>query len=202
MESVSHSRQPNKVSVKKINSDTNNNGGFSAKTLYDDVYGGPPKFGSTTTLSPRFEDYNEIFSSFHAPRASSIPVLDLPPLDDAEVFFGSRSDGFDYAEVFGGFNGSDFSFSYEELFRQPDEPDGVFDEEEEEEEEQAWYECDHCLRVAVFYYFYFCVFFFWVFDYMFDPYVYWTIGFVFCFCLRRSGKRSVVLNSKAKHSYR
>ncbi|KAK7250892.1 hypothetical protein RIF29_33647 [Crotalaria pallida] len=128
MESVALSRQPNKVSVKKINGDTDN-GAFSAKkTLYDDVYG-----GSKTTLSPRFEDYSEIFSTFHAPRASSIPVLDLPAVDDADVFFDFRSAGFDYSEVFRGFNGSDFSVSFEELFRQPNEPNGV-----SEDEEAAW----------------------------------------------------------------
>ncbi|KAE9597860.1 putative DnaJ domain-containing protein [Lupinus albus] len=122
MDSVTHSRKPNKVSVNKS--------GFSTNTLYDDVYAAPTKFGATT-LSPRFEDYSEIFSSFHAPRASSIPVLDLPALDGDDVFFDFGSSGFDYSEVFRGFNGSGFSVSYEDLFRQHDESYGV-------SEEKAW----------------------------------------------------------------
>ncbi|CAL5197574.1 unnamed protein product [Lathyrus oleraceus] len=130
MESVTHSRQPNKVSVtlpKKIT-----NGTFSStKTLYDDVYGGPPKF-TASSISPRFEDYGEIFSSFHAARSSSIPVLDLPAVDAGEVFFDFRRNAFDYAEVFGGSGGLDFWSSYEDLFRE-----GDYDEEEKEEEE-AW----------------------------------------------------------------
>ncbi|XP_027345792.1 auxilin-like protein 1 [Abrus precatorius] len=134
MESVAHSRQPNKVPVtvsKKITTGSGN-GGFSGKTLYDDVYGGAPKFASGNSLSPRFEDYGEIFASFHAPRASSIPVLDLPAVDGGEVFFNFQNAGFDYAEVFGGLDSLDFWLSYEDLFRH-----GV-SEEEEEEEEEAW----------------------------------------------------------------
>ncbi|CAL0313286.1 unnamed protein product [Lupinus luteus] len=123
MESLTHSRKPNKVSVTKTT--------FSTNTLYDDVYAAPTKFAATT-LSPRFEDYTEIFSSFHAPRASSIPVLDLPAVDADDGFFDFRSSGFDYSEVFRGFNGSGFSVSYEDLFRQHDEPYGV------SEEEKAW----------------------------------------------------------------
>ena len=117
MENFSHSRQPNRAAAfsKKI---YGNAGGFApAKTLYDDVYGGPPKFG-VSTLSPRMEDYSEIFGSFHASRASSIPVLDLPAVDESEVFFDVRSSGFDYEEVFGGFNGLDFPVSYEDLVDQ------------------------------------------------------------------------------------
>ena len=136
MESIAHSRQPNKVSTTLSKKITNgNNGGFSSKTLYDDVYGGPPKFG-VTSLSPRFEDYGEIFGSFHTARASSIPVLDLPVVDETEVFFDVRGSGFDYSEVFGGFNGLDFAVSYEHLFHQPNARGAVSSEE-------AWYECDH-----------------------------------------------------------
>ncbi|KAK7360039.1 hypothetical protein VNO77_02011 [Canavalia gladiata] len=130
MESVAHSRQPNKVSVtvsKKITNGSGN-GGFSGKNLYDDVYGGAPKFAAGKSLSPRFEDYGEIFASFHAPRASSIPVLDLPAVDGGDVFFDLRNAAFDYTEVFGGFDGLDFWLSYEDLFR-----DGA-----SEEEEEAW----------------------------------------------------------------
>ncbi|KVI02854.1 hypothetical protein Ccrd_018851 [Cynara cardunculus var. scolymus] len=93
-------------------------GGFGArnKTVYDDVFGGPPKFGATT-LPPRLEDYTEIFQGFHASRGSSIPVLDLPPPSEEcdDVWFDVQSSKLDYSEVFGGFNGLDFAVSYEEL---------------------------------------------------------------------------------------
>ena len=124
METVAHSRHPNKVSVTL--SGKINGGGFSGKSLYDDVYGGPPPKLAATGLSPRFEDYSEIFGSFHAPRASSIPLLDLPAVDEANAFFDPRSSPFSYTEVFGAL---DFAASYEDLFR-----DGVSSEE-------AWYEC-------------------------------------------------------------
>ncbi|KAL3591992.1 hypothetical protein D5086_010632 [Populus alba] len=92
-----------------------------SKTVYDDVFSAPPRFGAAPTLSPRVEDYGEIFGAFHAPRgaSSSIPVLDLPLVDNEaaeDVFFDVRScSGFDYNEVFGGFNASDFDVSFEEL---------------------------------------------------------------------------------------
>lgn len=106
--------------------------GFAGKTVYDDVFGAPPKFG-VPTLSPRVEDYSEIFEGFHASRGSSIPILDLPAVDDddADLFFDVRSSEFDYSEVFGGFNGLDFAVSYEELFKQSTRGDDSSDE--------AWY---------------------------------------------------------------
>lgn len=106
-----------------------------SKTVYDDVFGGPPRFGGAPTLSPRVEDYSEIFGGFHAPRgaSSSIPVLDLPLVDNEaaeDVFFDVRScSGLDYNEVFGGFNGSDFAVSFEELMmKQSDGRDFSSDE--------------------------------------------------------------------------
>ncbi|GMY32422.1 auxilin-like protein 1 isoform X2 [Fagus crenata] len=76
------------------------------------------RFVTTATLSPCAEDYSEIFESFHASRASSIPVLDLPTVDEAEaeVFSDVQSSGFDYSEVFGGgFDGLDCATSFEDL---------------------------------------------------------------------------------------
>ncbi|BAU00047.1 hypothetical protein LR48_Vigan06g048000 [Vigna angularis] len=109
---MAHSRQPNKAGV-TLSNKINSNGTFSSsKTLYDDVYGGPPKFG-VSTLSPRFEDYREIFGSFHTARASSIPLLDLPAVHDAEAFFDPRSHSFNYTEVFGAL---DFELLSDNLF--------------------------------------------------------------------------------------
>ncbi|XP_061342373.1 auxilin-like protein 1 [Gastrolobium bilobum] len=124
MESVAHSRQRNKVAV-TLSNKISNNGGFAGKSLYDDVYGGPPKFG-VSSLSPRFEDYSEIFGSFHTARASSIPLLDLPVVHETEVFFDPRSDAFNYTEVFGAL---DFAVPYDNLFNQTGGLDGVSFEE-------------------------------------------------------------------------
>ncbi|XP_016482197.1 uncharacterized protein LOC107803095 [Nicotiana tabacum] len=91
----------------------------ASKSLYDDVFGGPPKFG-VPTLAPRYEDYTEIFGGFHSSRASSIPILDLPVVenDDDQVSFDVQTSHFDYSEIFGGFNVVDFALSYEDLVRQ------------------------------------------------------------------------------------
>jgi len=138
MESLAHSRQPNKfpVTVSKKITGAAGGPGFPAETLYDHVYGGATRFAGGHSLSPRFEDYGEIFASFHAPRASAIPVLDLPSLDDGEVFFDFRNVVCEYSEIFRGCEGLDFLLSYEDLFR-----DGVSEEDDggDAEEEEAWY---------------------------------------------------------------
>ncbi|KAL3527124.1 hypothetical protein ACH5RR_011780 [Cinchona calisaya] len=98
------------------------NGGFGTashhhKSVYDDVFGGPPKFGMPT-LAPRLEDYTEIFGGFHSARGCSIPILDLPVVDEAEeLSFDVLSSRLDYSEVFGGFDYLDFTMSFEDLIR-------------------------------------------------------------------------------------
>ncbi|KAF2290756.1 hypothetical protein GH714_015331 [Hevea brasiliensis] len=117
--------------------------GNTTKSIYEDVFGGPPRFG-TPTLSPRVEDYREIFGGFHSSRASSIPVLDLPLVDEAaDVFFDVLSSGFDYGEVFGGFNGYDFAVSYNELLMM-EQSNGLGDDSSSDE---AWY--DHDIRIYI-----------------------------------------------------
>ncbi|RVX16592.1 Auxilin-like protein 1 [Vitis vinifera] len=124
MEKFSHSRnQTSSALSKKIC----NGNGFSDRSAYDDVFGGPPKFG-VPTISPRVEDYTEIFGSFHASRASSIPVLDLPAVDEADVFFDVQE--VDYSDIFGGFRGLDFAVSYDELLGQSKDGD--------DSSEEAW----------------------------------------------------------------
>uniref|UniRef100_A0A2N9ET44 Uncharacterized protein n=2 Tax=Fagus sylvatica TaxID=28930 RepID=A0A2N9ET44_FAGSY len=98
------------------------------------------RFVTTATLSPRAEDYSEIFESFHASRASSILVLDLPAVDEAEaeVFFDVQSSGFDYSEVFdGGFDGLDCAASFEDLLY--DGSNGRNVRSSSSEEEEAWF---------------------------------------------------------------
>ncbi|XP_022775329.1 auxilin-like protein 1 [Durio zibethinus] len=121
MENLSHSRKPNRGSSQaaftKRTTTCNGATNFSGETMYDDVFGGPPRFGGGgPTLSPRPEDYTEIFGGFHASRGASIPVLDLPLVDDnEEVTFDVRNPRFNYAEIFGGFDGLDFAALYEEM---------------------------------------------------------------------------------------
>ncbi|XP_031255080.1 auxilin-like protein 1 isoform X2 [Pistacia vera] len=132
MEKLSHSRQPNKSSAshsKKSCNATN----LLTKTTYDDVFGGPPKFAAPT-LAPRVEDYGEIFGGFQNSRATSIPVLDLPLVDEEDVFFDVRSSGFDYDEVFGGYDDLDSAVSFEELIMEQN--DGVTGDVDSSEE--AW----------------------------------------------------------------
>ncbi|KAE8703815.1 Chaperone DnaJ-domain superfamily protein, putative isoform 2 [Hibiscus syriacus] len=127
MENLSHSRKPNRgsshatLSTKRTTS-CNGTANLSSRTMYDDAFGGAPRFfngGGGPTLSPRPEDYTEIFGGFHASRGSSIPVLDLPLMNDSnEVMFDVRNPRFNYADVFGGFDGLDFPASYEGLMRQ------------------------------------------------------------------------------------
>ncbi|KAH1163559.1 hypothetical protein GLYMA_01G172200v4 [Glycine max] len=125
---MAHSRQQNKAGF-TLSSKINNNGSFSSgtgsKSIYDDVYGGPLKFG-VSSLSPRFEDYGEIFGSFHTVRASSIPVLDLPAVHHSEAFFDPRNHAFNYTEVFGAL---DFAVPYENLFHPHTALDGASEEE-------------------------------------------------------------------------
>ncbi|GAB2282754.1 hypothetical protein Dimus_017294 [Dionaea muscipula] len=107
-----------------------NGNGFT--TVYDDVFGGPPKYGPAV-FAPRPDDYAEIFGTFRASRASSIPTLDLPPVDDDAVFsFDARSSAFDYSEVFAGSGEVDFAVPYDRLFWQST------DDVSEEGEAAAW----------------------------------------------------------------
>ncbi|KAJ4966624.1 hypothetical protein NE237_018473 [Protea cynaroides] len=117
MEDYSHAFHRNQASAatlsKKISNENGN--GLTPKTIYDDVFGGPPKFG-IPTFSSRIEDFSDIFGSFHSSRGSSIPVLDIPVPDAGDVSLDVRPSKFDYLEIFGGLNGVDFFDSHEELF--------------------------------------------------------------------------------------
>ncbi|VFQ99902.1 unnamed protein product [Cuscuta campestris] len=100
--------------------------GFSArarkKSLYEDVFGGPPKTGAgAPSLSPRLEDYTEIFGGFRSSRTSSIPVLDLPTADGGEDLksLDGRASRFDYTQIFGRVNVVDFAISLEDLMGLP-----------------------------------------------------------------------------------
>ncbi|PKA62018.1 Auxilin-related protein 2 [Apostasia shenzhenica] len=80
-----------------------------ARSDFDDIFGGPLRHWNAS-FPPRIEDYSEIFGG--AASASSIPVLELPSVDD------DCRGGVDYSEIFGRFDGGDFGFSYDELFEE------------------------------------------------------------------------------------
>ncbi|KAG0459987.1 hypothetical protein HPP92_023115 [Vanilla planifolia] len=94
---------------------------IATRSVYEDVFGGPTMHPTSFPLQP--EDYYEIFGA--AGSACSIPVLDLPPacenFEDVGDGYGpcDRRRGVDYLEIFGGFGGSDFVLSYEELNTKP-----------------------------------------------------------------------------------
>ncbi|CAO2830488.1 unnamed protein product, partial [Amaranthus hypochondriacus] len=115
----------------------NNNAGLFNSTSYDDVFGGPPKFASSSSLAPRPEDYSEIFGGFRlssssSRSSSSIPVLDLPAVPDD---IHSAAAFFDYSEVFGGFNAINFAVPFDELFRPCN---GSFCDDDGGSSDEAW----------------------------------------------------------------
>ncbi|CAN6446650.1 unnamed protein product [Victoria cruziana] len=88
----------------------NGNGFPLARTVYDDVFGGPPKY-TVPSFSPCVDDYAEIFrgpSSAH--KTPPVPFLELADYDGEDALVTGDS----YADIFGGF-ACDFTVSLEEL---------------------------------------------------------------------------------------
>lgn len=105
MESLS--RPPHRR--KQSSSNTAAFASFSMKNPYDDVL-----FSGGGTKSRPFgaQEYSEIFAG----SCSSIPVLDLPGLDERVVSGECRSSKLDYSNIFGGLRDDDVALPYEELF--------------------------------------------------------------------------------------
>lgn len=80
---------------------------FSGTSIYDGVFSGPMKVASYIE-----EDYGEIFGGS---RSSSIPVLDVPELNERKITVDVKSSKLDYSKIFGGFREFDFAVSHEEL---------------------------------------------------------------------------------------
>ncbi|XWS14555.1 hypothetical protein CRYUN_Cryun35bG0020000 [Craigia yunnanensis] len=83
---------------------------FNGKKMYDGVFGGQSKVGS------RVEDYSEIFGGGSG---SSIPVLDVPELNERKFSVDVSSSKLDYSNIFGGFGDFDFAVSHEEFIAEP-----------------------------------------------------------------------------------
>ncbi|KAL6207453.1 hypothetical protein ACLB2K_018411 [Fragaria x ananassa] len=80
-------------------------------SIYDGVFSSAPAKFTVSSFSSRLDDYREIFGGGGA---SSIPVLEVPELNERKV--DVRSSQLDYSKVFGGFGDSDFAVPYEKLF--------------------------------------------------------------------------------------
>ncbi|KAL6216166.1 hypothetical protein ACLB2K_009392 [Fragaria x ananassa] len=83
-------------------------------SIYDGVFSSAPAEFTVSSFSSTLDDYREIFGGGGA---SSIPVLEVPELNERKV--DVRSSQLDYSNVFGGFGDSDFAVPYEKLFDEP-----------------------------------------------------------------------------------
>ena len=96
--------------------------GVAGRSAYDGVFAAPVKLRAPS-FSSRFEDYHEIFGSAGgggASLGSSIPVLELPELNDERSKIDEvRGSKLDYSAVFGGFRNLDAAVRFEELVAEP-----------------------------------------------------------------------------------
>ncbi|XP_073141397.1 uncharacterized protein [Henckelia pumila] len=117
MESLS--RPPHRR--KQSSSNTGPFASFSMKNPYEDVlFSG----GGTKARPFGVHEYSEIFAG----SSSSIPVLDLPGLDERVVSGECRSSKLDYSNIFGGLRDDDVALPYEELFNGVKKPKRSDDE--------------------------------------------------------------------------
>ncbi|KAJ6938517.1 auxilin-like protein 1 isoform X3 [Populus alba x Populus x berolinensis] len=86
--------------------------GHGGKHVYDGVFSGG---GGAVKLGARVLDYREIFGGTAA-TASSIPILDVPQLNENSKVSSFGAQRADYAKIFGGFGDDDFGLLHEELF--------------------------------------------------------------------------------------
>ncbi|XP_050366445.1 auxilin-like protein 1 [Argentina anserina] len=85
-------------------------------SVYDGVFSSAPSKLTVSSFSSTLQDYREIFG---AAAASSIPVLEVPELNEQKSSVDVRSSKLDYSNVFGGFADSDFAVPYDELIAEP-----------------------------------------------------------------------------------
>ncbi|KAJ6931388.1 hypothetical protein NC652_014781 [Populus alba x Populus x berolinensis] len=91
-----------------------NGRGHGGKHVYDGVFGG----GGAVKPGSRVEDYREIFGGFGA-TGSSIPILDVPELNENGNVSSVGAQRIDYAKIFGGFGDADFGLPLEEFLAKP-----------------------------------------------------------------------------------
>ncbi|XVF36077.1 hypothetical protein REPUB_Repub19eG0027200 [Reevesia pubescens] len=86
------------------------------KNMYDGVFGGGG-VGQSKLVGARVEDYAEVFGGGSS--GSSIPVLDVPELNERKFSVDVSSSKLDYSNIFGGFGDFDFAVSHEEVIAKP-----------------------------------------------------------------------------------
>ncbi|CAJ1972458.1 unnamed protein product [Sphenostylis stenocarpa] len=97
--------------------------GVSGRSAYDGVFAAPIKLRAPT-FSSQFDDYCEIFGTAGASLGSSIPILELPELEERKKKIDDvRRSRLDYSTVFGGFGNLDTAVPFEELVAEPVEKD-------------------------------------------------------------------------------
>lgn len=114
-------------SVSFTRNELSNSHSFSPKSMYDGVFGAPSKFG-VPTFSARVDEYRDIFTGSEASGGSSIPILDIPELNERKISVDDRSSKVDYTDIFGGFAESDFAEPYEQIFVDPKKNENVPEE--------------------------------------------------------------------------
>lgn len=107
------------VTAKKFS----NTYGGPSKSPYDGVFASPVKFRAPT-LTSSFHDYCEIFGASEASLGSSIPVLEVPELNETKVLRDVQRSKLDYSKVFGGFENLDTALPYEQLLSEAKKIDG------------------------------------------------------------------------------
>ena len=101
------------ASVSKMLSNGRGHGG---KHVYDGVFGGGG--GGAVKSGSRVEDYREIFGGFGA-TGSSIPILDVPELNENGNVSSVGTQRIDYVKIFGGFGDAEFGLPLEEFLAKP-----------------------------------------------------------------------------------
>ncbi|XP_047160467.1 auxilin-like protein 1 [Vigna umbellata] len=97
--------------------------GVSGRSAYDGVFAAPIKLRAPT-FSSQFEDYREIFGAAGASLGSSIPILELPELNESKKKIDDVGRSrVDYSTVFGGFGSLDAAVPFEEIVAEPVEKD-------------------------------------------------------------------------------
>ncbi|CAK7346344.1 unnamed protein product [Dovyalis caffra] len=107
---------------------------YGGKHVYDGVFSGG---GGAAKLGTRVEDYREIFGGSGA-TGSSIPILDVPELNENIKVSSVGSQRVDYAKIFGGFGDADFGLPHEKFFAKPKKVKSSIDGTRSPAEARSW----------------------------------------------------------------
>ncbi|RDX78355.1 Auxilin-like protein 1, partial [Mucuna pruriens] len=120
--------------------------GVSGRSAYDGVFATPIKLRAPS-FSSQLDDYREIFGGAGASLGSSIPVLELPELNEMRKNYDVRRSKLDYSKVFGGFGNLDAAVPFEELVAEPKEKDNFTTRSKVKGENQScWEDRTNCSK--------------------------------------------------------